>query len=106
PFIHLKLLIMKKQYLIGISLALLLFIGGIACKKSSGGGGGGNGTMSAKIDGTLYTCDLAVEASIEGGVLALGGRWNGGGFTIGIPGFTNSTGTFTVGPGNMGTAIV
>ena len=98
---------MKKQYLIRLSLVLLLFAGGIACKKSSGSGDGSEGTMSAKVDGALQTCDLAIEATLSNGVLGLGGRWSsGGGFTMSIPGFTNTTGAFNLGSGNMNIAVV
>jgi hypothetical protein len=93
-----------QQLLAALLFSTLLFT---ACKKSDDNTGGGSGAnfMRGKVDGTLYNSTLAIDGSLNSGVLGLGGRWNPGGFTFAITNFTG-VGTYNFGPGNMHTAIV
>ena len=69
----------------------------ISCSKNDdGGGGSGDGSMTAKVDGASFTADLAVQATLSGGVLAFGGTGSNGQITIAIPGYS-SPGTFNIG---------
>ncbi len=92
---------------------LLLFVSAaiVACNKSDDDGGedptGGTGTLTAKIDGTNFTADIAVQAQIsaagQGEALAIsGGTSQSENLQMIIQGFSGE-GTYNLNFTNIGT---
>ena len=70
------------KYVKQLSLIILMSLAVVACKKDDDGGedpqnGGGTGTLTAQIDGTGLSADIAVQAQItmspQGDVMAISG---------------------------------
>ena len=83
-----------------LTLATLLVT---ACGSDSGTNSGDDNTMSATVAGTAWSGTLAVQGTHGGNVLAVSGTNGTYQIQLTIPGVA-ATGTFNVGPGNLGVA--
>ncbi len=87
-------------------LALLAFSFVLtSCSKDDDDGAAtGNGSLTAKVNGVDFNSTLAVQATLSSGVLGFGGTGSDGQITIAIHNYT-APGTYTLGGGNMSTAV-
>ena len=85
-----------------LTLATLLVT---ACGSDSGTNSGDDNTMSATVAGTAWSGTLAVQGTHGGNVLAVSGTNGTYQIQLTIPGVA-ATGTFNVGPGILGVAML
>ena len=91
-----------KTVVFSLFLSAVLF----SCKKDDAPANSntGNGSMTAKVAGNPFTATLAVQASVNSGVLSVAGTGSDGQINIAIPSYTGPA-TYNVGSGNFTTAI-
>ncbi|MBK7595943.1 MAG: hypothetical protein IPP98_01475 [Gemmatimonadetes bacterium] len=83
-----------------LALAVLLVT---SCGGDSSTNSGDESTMSATVAGTAWSGTLAVQVTYAGNVLAVSGTNGTYQIVLTVPG-VNATGTYNVGPGNLGVA--
>lgn len=87
-------------------LITFLAINFSSCKKSSNNNNTpANGSMTAKVDGVSWNADLAVQATLNSGVLAIGGTGSQGQINLTIGNYTGPA-TYTVSISNPSMSMI